>query len=296
MVSHAFLTLDVFTRQRFGGNPLAVFPDARDIADADMQRLAAEFNLSESAFIQPPTDPANTARVRIFSRMAEMPFAGHPLVGVGHVLAQMGRDTDGVLRLEVPAGLTEVTITRTPDGTVDTATITAPQPLTLGIELPLTDTAACLGLTAEDIVVMAHRPVQSSLGNPFVIVEVRPDALARAVPDPVQFRAVLAQYRLLGSRLAMYVYTQDAGTIRARMFAPLSGTVEDAATGSACATLAALLLMLARGESARYDVIQGVEMGRPSLLHASARRMPDRCVYGSVGGGCVPVLRGEALL
>ena len=82
-----FVTLDVFTDQRFGGNPLAVFPDARGLSDAEMQALAAEFNLSETTFVLPPEDPANTARVRIFNRTAEMPFAGHPNVGTGFVLA-----------------------------------------------------------------------------------------------------------------------------------------------------------------------------------------------------------------
>ena len=90
MARFSFVTVDVFTDKRFGGNPLAVFPDARGMSDADMQSLAAEFNLSETTFVLPPADPANTARVRIFNRRAEMPFAGHPNVGTGWVLAQTG--------------------------------------------------------------------------------------------------------------------------------------------------------------------------------------------------------------
>src|ERR1700729_2992497 len=104
MPTFPFVTVDVFTNQRFGGNPLAVFPDARGLSDADMQSLAAEFNLSETTFVLPPKDPAHTARMRIFNRTAEMPFAGHPSVGTGYVLATQGRDTDGKLTLEVPAG------------------------------------------------------------------------------------------------------------------------------------------------------------------------------------------------
>src|SRR5260370_23108731 len=91
----AFVTVDVFSDRRFGGNPLAVFPDAEGISDSDMQALAAEFNLSETTFVLPPTDPANTARVRIFNRKAEMPFAGHPNVGTGWVLAGLGRAKGG---------------------------------------------------------------------------------------------------------------------------------------------------------------------------------------------------------
>src|SRR5688572_32103565 len=110
MKIYAFVTVDVFTERRFGGNPLAVFPDARGLTDAQMQSLAAEFNLSETTFVLPPADPANTARVRIFNRKHEMPFAGHPNVGTGCVLATQGRDKNGVLLFEEIAGLVEVRI------------------------------------------------------------------------------------------------------------------------------------------------------------------------------------------
>ena len=95
----AFETVDVFTERQFGGNPLAVFTDARGLGDGEMQALAAEFNLAETTFVLPPEDPANTARIRIFNRTAEMPFAGHPSVGTAYVLARRGRHDGGVLRL-----------------------------------------------------------------------------------------------------------------------------------------------------------------------------------------------------
>src|SRR3569623_1474689 len=91
MRSFPFVTVDVFTTRRFGGNQLAVFTDAEGLSDAEMQALAAEMNLSETTFVLPPADPANTARVRIFNRTAEMPFAGHPNVGTAFVLARLGR-------------------------------------------------------------------------------------------------------------------------------------------------------------------------------------------------------------
>src|SRR5258708_31767157 len=108
MPRFTFVTVAVFTDRRFGGNPLAVFPDAAGMSDADMQSLAAEFNLSETTFVLPPADPANTARVRIFNRKNEMPFAGHPNVGTGWVLAGLGRAKNGMLRFEEIAGLVEV--------------------------------------------------------------------------------------------------------------------------------------------------------------------------------------------
>src|SRR6201995_227964 len=116
MPTYGFVTVDVFTDRRFGGNPLAVFPDAVGLSDGDMQSLAAEFNLSETTFVVPPADPANTARVRIFNRTSEMPFAGHPNVGTGWVLAGLGRDRDGVLRFEEIAGLVEANVERNGGG------------------------------------------------------------------------------------------------------------------------------------------------------------------------------------
>jgi trans-2,3-dihydro-3-hydroxyanthranilate isomerase len=104
MRTYPFVTLDVFTDTRFGGNPLAVFPDASGLSDADMQALAREFNLSETTFVLPPADPANTARVRIFTPAYELPFAGHPNVGTGYVLARQGRDTDGSCASRRPPG------------------------------------------------------------------------------------------------------------------------------------------------------------------------------------------------
>jgi trans-2,3-dihydro-3-hydroxyanthranilate isomerase len=295
MPAYRFVTVDVFTDRRFGGNPLAVFPDARGLSDADMQALAAEFNLSETTFVLPPEAPANTARVRIFNRTAEMPFAGHPNVGTGWVLAQEGRDRGGVLLFEEIAGLVEVRVDRGGGGAATGATITAPQPLSLGPEMPAGLLAECVGLDPSEVVAAAHRPVVASVGNSFVVAEVGGGALPRAVPDTARFRRAAAEFAALGpDRLPVYLYARDGGSrLRARMFSPLSGTVEDAATGSAATPLAALLLSLTGEAEARYEIAQGAEMGRPSLLRAAARRAPDG-IRATVGGDCVPVLRGEA--
>jgi trans-2,3-dihydro-3-hydroxyanthranilate isomerase len=296
MPTFSFVTVDVFTNSRFGGNPLAVFPDASGLTDEQMQSLAAEFNLSETTFVLPPADPANSARVRIFNRTAEMPFAGHPNVGTGWVLAGMGRARDGLLRFEEIAGLVEVRADRT--GTI---TIAAPQPLSLGAEMPVELVAGCVGIGESEVLVGAHRPVAASVGNSFVIAEVTPDALTRATPDLGRFRTAVQAFPSLGPRrLPLYLYAHDGRSdgvirLRARMFSPLSGTIEDAATGSAATPLAALLLSLTEDNEARYDITQGVEMGRPSLLACTARRGTDG-IRASVGGSCVPVLKGEISL
>jgi trans-2,3-dihydro-3-hydroxyanthranilate isomerase len=294
MRSFSFVTVDVFTDYRFGGNPLAVFPDAQGLSDGEMQSLAAEFNLSETTFVLPPADKANSARVRIFNRRTEMPFAGHPNVGTGWVLAGLGRAKAGMLRFEEIAGLVEV------KAEPNLVTIAAPQPLSLGAEMPADLLAGCVGIAATDVVVSAHRPVSASVGNSFVVAEVTADALTRATPDIGRFRDAAAIYTAMGpNRLPLYLYAQDRGTdgerLRARMFSPLSGTIEDPATGSAATPLAALLLSLTKESEQRYDIVQGVEMGRPSRLLCTARRAADG-VRASVGGNCVPVLKGDVAL
>lgn len=286
MRTFSFVTVDVFTDRRFGGNPLAVFPDARGMTDAEMQSLAAEFNLSETTFVLPPADPANTARVRIFNRKSEMPFAGHPNVGTAWVL----RDRGAKLRFEEIAGLVEVEIA---DGK---PTIAAPQPLQLGAEMPADLLAGCVGIAAGDVVVKNHKPVLATVGNSFVIAEVTGEALTRAIPDLGRIREAHNTYDAAGpGRLPLYLYAHDGARVRTRMFSPMSGTVEDPATGSAATPLAALLLSLKKDAEHKITVVQGVEMARPSLLLCTAHRAADG-IRATVGGSCVPVLKGEVSL
>ncbi|THF70927.1 PhzF family phenazine biosynthesis protein [Deinococcus sp. Arct2-2] len=294
MRSYRFVTVDVFTDRQFGGNQLAVFPDARGLSGAEMQALAGELNLSETTFVLPPEDPANTARVRIFNRTAEMPFAGHPNVGTGFVLADRARN--GLLRFEEIAGLVEVRLDHDAAGTVAGATIAAPLPLSIGATLPRHLAAACAGITPDGIITANHPPtVAMDGGNARLLMEVTELALAAAAPDLAAFRRAVAATPSLGGWLSLYLYRRDGPGLRARMFSPLSGTWEDAATGSAATPLAGFLLHLSGAESGAWDIVQGVEMGRPSQMRTTARRTPDG-IRASVGGGCVPVFRGEAML
>ncbi len=248
----------------------------------------------------PPQDPAHTARVRIFHRTAEMPFAGHPMVGTGYVLAREGLARGDALSFEVPAGVVRVEIERDGDGEVLGSRIGAPRPLATGAEFPVETIAACAGIAAADIRVAAHRPIHASVGTWYVIAEVSPEALSRAAPSLEAFHRVCVGRPELEGRFSLHLYAHEGADdslvrLRARMFAPEAGTIEDAATGSANTALAALLLSLSGERARRYDVLQGVEMGRPSLLHASATRTIDG-IRADVAGRCVPVLRGEALL
>ena len=287
---YAFRTVDVFTDTRFGGNQLAVFTDAAGLSGAEMQALAAEMNLSETSFVLPPEDPANDARVRIFNRTAEMPFAGHPNVGTAYVLAQL-RPGKGRFRFEELAGLVEVRLDASGGAEID-----APRPLSLLGEVSSTTVARALSLDASDVLTAAHEPVRASVGVEFVLAEVSEDALARASPDLAGFRHGMAEAASDADRFSIFFYCRPAsGPLRARMFAPLSGTWEDPATGSANATLAALLLSLGGEAALDYEALQGVEMGRTSRLNVRAWREGDG-VRAAVGGRCVPVLEGVATL
>jgi len=289
----SYVTVDVFTTTRFGGNPVAVFLAADGLGDGEMQALAAEMNYSETTFVLPPVDPVNHARVRIFNRTAEMPFAGHPNVGTAFALAAAQPALPDTLRFEEQAGLVSVRVLRGSSGTITGAEIDAPQPLQrLGL-VPAEAIAGCVGLTDKDVVTDAHQPTRASVGIDFVLTQVRAEALARAVPDLAGFRAAARDHPSASGRLSILLYARDGTRIRARMFAPLAGTWEDAATGSANAALAALLLEIEGGDSLSFETVQGVEMGRPSLLRLQARKGVEG-IRASVGGECVPVFRGTS--
>jgi trans-2,3-dihydro-3-hydroxyanthranilate isomerase len=296
MPKYRYVTVDVFTDRRFGGNPLAVVPDARGLTDAQMQALAAEFNYSESTFVLPSEDPRHAARVRIFNRSAEMPFAGHPNVGTAYVLATESDAPRGTFVFEELAGLVEVTLDHDAAGKVRGASIRAPQALQVLAELPAHSVAECLGLAADDVDAAAHPPVVATVGVTFALVAVRGGALARCAPNVDAFRALVDATPVLDGRLSVFVYTMDGpAAARARMFAPLAGTWEDPATGSASATLAAYRLQLAKEECLELTIRQGEEMGRPSRLHASAW-IAGSAVHAAVRGNCVPVFRGSFTL
>jgi trans-2,3-dihydro-3-hydroxyanthranilate isomerase len=301
MSAVAYVTVDVFTTVRFGGNPLAVVPDARGLDDAAMQRIAAEFNYSESTFVLPPDDLANTARVRIFTPTNEIPFAGHPNVGTAFVLARQGsafgRPIGETMRFEERAGLVAIDVLREADPVVG-ARIQTPKPLETGPVVAVDVVAACASLADADIVTAGHQPLIASVGLPFAVAELASlDALARAEPNVAAFKEAERRYRHPDDAFALLIYapmSADPWRVRARMFAPLSNTFEDPATGSAAGALGALLTSLrleAAGDFA-LAIEQGVEMGRPSLIEATARKAGGAVVAVTISGRCVPVMQG----
>ena len=290
-----FVTVDVFTETKFGGNPLAVVLDAEGLDGAAMQAIAREFNYSETTFVLPPADLAHTAHVRIFTPMRELPFAGHPNVGTAYALARIGtafdRPVPATLLFEEAAGLVPVRILR--KGTeISGAELTAPQPLSRFSELPASVVAACFGLAEADIATDRHLPVVAGVGTPFVIAELcKVETLARIRPDAAAFAAHLP----VDGTSALLIYVRAGrGVLRARMIIPLPDIREDPATGSANAALAGLLAELApqADRHFKWTIHQGVEMGRPSLLLAEAEKSAGQVTAIRIGGSCVAVMEG----
>jgi len=293
-----FETVDVFTDRRFGGNPLAVITDARGLSTDQMQAIAAEFNLAETTFVLPPESPAHTARVRIFTPRAELPFAGHPNVGTAFVLARrdrvFGRAVTGDrLIFEETAGLVPMELQRR-DGVVVGARLRAPAALSLGGDVSPELVAAACGLGLEWIARSAHAPCIASCGTPFIFAELESrDALRAATPRADVFARDIPREHATGIHL--WVRGEEAGAeIQTRMFAPMHGIAEDPATGSANVALAGLLAQAEPARDLRLELRlgQGVDMGRPSLMLARADKTAGHVTATYIGGACVPVLRG----
>ncbi|HKI73501.1 MAG TPA: PhzF family phenazine biosynthesis protein, partial [Pseudomonadales bacterium] len=178
-MKYSYYTCDVFTDTRFGGNPLAVVVDAVGLSDVQMQRVAREFNYSETTFVLPP-EHGQTRRVRIFTPVEELPFAGHPNIGTAFVLGATGGSDASRVVFEEPAGLVGIDMVRE-SGRVVSCELKAPQALTLGKTAAPADVAHALSLDEADIVTGTHSPITASVGLGFLMVELADrDALARA--------------------------------------------------------------------------------------------------------------------
>jgi trans-2,3-dihydro-3-hydroxyanthranilate isomerase len=286
-----FVTLDVFTRKRFAGNPLAVVLDAEGLDTSAMQAIAREFNLSETVFVRPPSDPAHRAALRIFTPARELPFAGHPTVGTAVLLALGdGGQNDRLVVLEETVGPVPCRVTPGRDG--GKASFSLPKlPAETGAAPPAAMLAAALGLDTADIGFAGFAPACWSAGNPFVFVPVKSrDAVARARADAAKLAAM--------NTTGIFIFTDEVAergsTFHARMFAPHLGVPEDPATGSAAAAFAGLLVHGARLADGEQSVVieQGYEMARPSLIALAMTVREGRLASATVGGDAVVVSEG----
>jgi trans-2,3-dihydro-3-hydroxyanthranilate isomerase len=260
-----------------------------------------EFNLAETTFVLPSKESSHTAEVRIFTPRAEMPFAGHPNIGTAFVLATIGSAFDRVvgetLIFEEKAGLVKLELFRERASIVG-ARLAAPQPLMRGEDIALDVLAMACSIEVSEIETNNHSPCIASCGVPFVLAELKTrSALSGAQPRAEIFSEHLTADRATG--ILLYVREKEGEVdIQARMFAPLHGIPEDPATGSANVALAGLLASL-RSEpdvTLNIRIAQGVDMGRPSLLEATAEKRNGQVTGMWIGGRCVPMMRGSLSL
>lgn len=297
---YRYYICDVFTDTRFGGNQLAVLPEADGLSDEQMQRIAREFNFSESAFVF-PAEAGYTRKVRIFTPTREVPFAGHPNIGTAFALAtanEFGQvDTPITVTFEEKAGLVPISIHRRRDhrgeGRLIWCELSAPERLSLGKTVSARSLALAVSLAPDDVITKTHLPQVASVGLPFLMAELRDrDALERARINVNGIEALLAEG--VTPDVHLYTHSADEVDIRARMFAPLDGVPEDPATGSANCALAGLLSHYneAANGGFHWRIAQGVEMGRPSLLEARTEKKEGVVVATWIGGASVLVSEG----
>ena len=284
-----YLLLDVFTRDRLRGNPLAVVLRADGLLDDQMQRIASEFNLSETVFVTKPRVERHSAAVRIFTPQVELPFAGHPTVGAAVVLGLELKSS--AVRFEEKIGTITCVIEKI-DKQRGNARFALPHlPESVGRPPDKTQLALALGLEPDEIGYGMHHPSVYSAGVVFYLVPVKSAAvLARVTPRSGGWNEVFP----LGHGF-VYLYTETPEEpdydFAARSFAGAIGEVP--ATGSAAAALIGELAQDAADGQTEYIIRQGVEMGRPSRITVQMRKDGDRLTHGGIGGDAVIIGGGS---
>ncbi|GMR22024.1 MAG: PhzF family phenazine biosynthesis protein [Acidobacteriota bacterium] len=300
MREYQFIQADVFTDRPFTGNPLAIFPEAEGLSSEEMQSIAKEMNLSETTFVLPATDLKAQLRLRIFTPSAELPLAGHPVVGTCFILAQRGiislQEGTNRIHQECGAGVLPVDITVT-DGKVDKVVMTQSPPRFFDEYTDRKLLADAVGLS-EDQLLPDDLPAQVvSTAVPQLMVPARSlRHLDRIELDLVSMRKVLATTRSDSFMIFTRECVHDEATVHARMFAPTMGIAEDPATGSASGALGAYLVRrgLVKAEPTAHILVeQGYEMGRPSSIHVEVDTDEQGPVEVRVGGKAVEVADGK---
>ena len=298
MIRLAYHLLDVFAERPFAGNPLAVIPDAEGLRPEQMQAIAREFNLSETAFVLAPRDQVHTARLRIFTPTIELPFAGHPTIGAACLIASL-RAPDMIGRqplqivLEEQAGAVVCEVSRFRN--VLRGSFAPPQPPAFGGVLSdRVEIATALGLGEGEVGFDNHQPAIASAGLPFAFAPVNGlSALNRLIPDFSRFSAAFGR-----EAAGVFVYAREtadpAHHVQARVFVPALGAREDPATGSAAAAFAAVAAHFEQPENGEHEIVieQGFAIGRPSHIGLTLRIAGGVLVETRVGGACVRIGEG----
>jgi len=292
-MKYPFYLVDVFSSTPFGGNQLAILPDATGISTEGMQKIAREFNFPESTFVLPKNDPANSYRVRIFTPRAELNFAGHPTIGTACalVMKQHARTVDPVrLILEENIGPVMVDVAQRDGGYHGTLTLSGKIDAPAGAPPPA-DLAAVLSIEPAEV----SQSFFAGVGLPFCFAQLKSnEAVDRAAVNRAAWTATLS--RAWSPNLFFFAGDlRDGGNLYARMCAPALGVEEDPATGSACAALVGAMASKHDfgGTAYRLSIQQGVSMGRRSEIEAEARKSGGVVTSVSVGGATAYIASGE---
>ena len=299
MKSYKYYICDVFTDSRFSGNQLAVIPKASGLNDKQMQKIAREFNFSETTFVF-PTNSSLNRNVRIFTPYEELPFAGHPNIGTAFVLAHDSDSKDikapTILNFDELAGPVEVKIFYDEKNAL-ACELKAPERFSLGKSISISEIAAILSLDERDININTHMPIEASVGLKFTIVNLNSiHALRRIKINSFKLNA-LNDFEV-STNIHCYYLDKNTQCINARMFAPDLGVREDPATGSANCALAGLLGHLEEIEAGVFSwtINQGIEMGRPSRLNARVLKADGEVTDVWIAGNSILVSEGEIFL
>ena len=292
-MKYTFHIVDVFSSTPFGGNQLAVLPDAVGISTEGMQKIAREFNFGETTFILPKNDPANTCRVRIFTPRVELDFAGHPSVGTACalVMKQHVRLSAPVrLILEENAGPVTVDVTQRDGGFYGKLTLSGKIEAPTGAPSPA-ELAAVLSVEPAEV----NQVFLAGAGVPFCFAQLTSNEVVdRAAMNRAAWAATLS--RAWSPHIFFFAGDlQDGGKLYARMWAPALGIEEDPATGAACAALVGVMASKHDfgGTAYRLSIQQGVSMGRGSEIEAEARKSGSVVTSVSVGGAAANIASGE---
>jgi trans-2,3-dihydro-3-hydroxyanthranilate isomerase len=286
--------VDVFTSRAFGGNQLAVFPEAGELPTELMQALARELNLSETTFVSAPRDAQNDFRVRIFTPLAELPMAGHPTVGTAYVLSQEGfikrGETETRVNFEEGVGTIPVTIEFDEEGAPDWIQMQQPLPV-FGPRLTDVETVAEMLSVEAEAITATGLPVEVvSCGVPFLFVPLKNlEAIRRT-----RFRLDVWE-RALREVVPpeVFVFTTEVenrgSSVHSRMFAPAFGINEDPATGGASGPLGCYMVkhaVVAAAQAVELISEQGIEMGRPSFIKIGIEQRDGEITRVTVSGQC----------
>jgi len=297
-MEYRFVQVDVFTQDIFGGNPLAVYPNAEGLHREEMQRIAREMNLSETTFVFPPKSSEADFKVRIFTPQREIPFAGHPVIGTCFVLGDQGRigpkEGKRVIRLELGLGVFPVEVVFL-GGEPVLVKMEQRSPEFMGAYAEVELLARLLSLPLEKLDLLKGPAEVVSTGLPFLIIPLTSQKALSQAKINLSILETVAQE--LDTALVAPFTMEGMGVnrIRARVFAPLHGVPEDPATGSAGGCLSAYLVkhgLIKKEPLTTVEIEQGMDIHRPGLIHVELAVEEKSIEKVWVAGNVVRVLEG----